>query len=94
MLIPDLSILTLKPDGTKDFSAVIEKALELGGYKEDKVMTGINGGTEVMTGFARNTVLGVADKVIDAVKAGAIKHFFLVGGCDGAKPEEIIIPIL
>jgi 6Fe-6S prismane cluster-containing protein len=39
-----------------------------------------------MTGFARNTVLGVADKVIDAVKAGAIKHFFLVGGCDGAKP--------
>ena len=39
-----------------------------------------------MTGFARNTVLGVADKVIDAVKSGAIKHFFLVGGCDGAKP--------
>jgi hydroxylamine reductase len=49
-------------------------------------MTGINGGTEVMTGFAHGTVLGVADKVIDAVKAGAIKHFFLVGGCDGAKP--------
>lgn len=39
-----------------------------------------------MTGFARNTVLGVADKVIDAIKAGEIKHFFLVGGCDGAKP--------
>ena len=39
-----------------------------------------------MTGFARNTVLGVADKVVGAVKAGAIKHFFLVGGCDGAKP--------
>jgi hydroxylamine reductase len=49
-------------------------------------MTGINGGSSVMTGFARNTVLGVADKVIAAVKSGAIKHFFLVGGCDGAKP--------
>ncbi|WP_425060173.1 Hydroxylamine reductase [Sporomusa carbonis] len=70
----------------KDFTPVINKALELGGYKEDKHFTGINGGTELMTGFARNAVLGVADKVIDAVKAGAIKHFFLVGGCDGAKP--------
>ena len=73
-------------NGIKDFSPVIEKALELGGWNEDKNLTGINGGTELMTGFARNTVLGVADKVIDAVKAGAIKHFFLVGGCDGAKP--------
>ena len=49
-------------------------------------MTGINGGDTLTTGFARNAVLGVADKVIDAVKAGAIKHFFLVGGCDGARP--------
>ena len=49
-------------------------------------MTGINGGKTVMTGFGHGTVLGVADKVIDAVKAGAIKHFFLVGGCDGARP--------
>jgi hydroxylamine reductase len=72
--------------GKKDFSLVIKKALALGGYKEEKPMTGINGGSSVMTGFARNTVLGVADKVIDAVKAGAIKHFFLVGGCDGARP--------
>ena len=48
-------------------------------------MTGINGGTSVMTGFARGTVLGVADKVIEAVKAGAIRHFFLVGGCDGIR---------
>ena len=53
---------------------------------EEKQFTGINGGSAVSTGFARNTVLGVADKVIDAVKAGAIKHFFLVGGCDGARP--------
>lgn len=70
----------------KDFTPVIEKALELGGYPEDHEMTGINGGKTVMTGFAHGTVLSVADKVIDAVKQGAIKHFFLIGGCDGAKP--------
>ena len=69
----------------KDFAAVIEKALELGGYKEDRVMTGINGGQTVITGFGRDTVIGNADKVIEAVKAGKIKHFFLVGGCDGAR---------
>ena len=70
----------------KDFTPVIEKAIELGGYAEDQHRTGINGGDTVMTGFGHGTVLSVADKVIDAVKAGAIKHFFLVGGCDGAKP--------
>ena len=69
----------------KNFEPVIKKALELGGYKEDKIMTGINGGDKVMTGFGRGAVLGVADKVIEAVKSGAIKHFFLVGGCDGAR---------
>jgi len=73
-------------NGIKDFSPVIEKALELGGWDEPKNLTGINGGSELMTGFARNAVLSVADKVIEAVKAGAIRHFFLVGGCDGAKP--------
>ncbi|NLD45662.1 MAG: hydroxylamine reductase [Clostridiaceae bacterium] len=73
-------------NGKKDFTPIINKALELGGWDEDKNFTGINGGCELTTGFARNTVLSVADKVIDAVKAGAIKHFFLVGGCDGAKP--------
>ena len=70
----------------KDFTPVIEKALELGGYKEDHEMTGINGGKEVTTGFAHGTVLSVADKVVEAVKAGDIGHFFLVGGCDGARP--------
>jgi hydroxylamine reductase len=70
----------------KDFSPVIAKALELGGYAEDREMEGINGGKFVTTGFGHGTVLSVVDKVIDAVKAGAIKHFFLVGGCDGAKP--------
>ena len=72
-------------NGKKDFTPVINKARELGGWEEDKKLTGINGGSELMTGFARNTVLGVADKVIEAVKTGAIKHFFLVGGCDGAR---------
>ena len=70
----------------KDFTPVINKALELGGWKEDKQFTGINGGTQLTTGFGRNAVMGVAGTVIDAVKAGAIKHFFLVGGCDGARP--------
>ncbi|MBC3898442.1 hydroxylamine reductase [Acetobacterium malicum] len=69
----------------KDFAPVIAKALELGGYPEDQEMTGINGGKTLLTGFGHGTVLGVADKVIAAVKAGDIKHFFLVGGCDGAK---------
>lgn len=69
----------------KDFTPVIEKALALGGYPEDKAFTGINGGNKVMTGFAHNAVLSVADKVVEAVKTGAIRHFFLVGGCDGAR---------
>lgn len=69
----------------KDFTPVIEKALELGGFEEEKEFTGINGGKKVMTGFARGTVLSVAGTVVEAVKQGVIKHFFLVGGCDGAK---------
>lgn len=63
-----------------NFEKVIQKAKELGGFKEDKFQANL------MTGFGHDAVLGVADKVIDGVKAGAIKHFFLVGGCDGAKP--------
>ena len=70
----------------RDFTPVINKALELGGYDEDKEFCGINGGKTVMTGFGHGAVLSVADQVIDAVKSGAIRHFFLVGGCDGAKP--------
>lgn len=62
-----------------DFSLVIEKALALPGFAADLK------GKEVMAGFARNAVLGVADKVIEAVKNKQIRHFFLVGGCDGAK---------
>jgi hydroxylamine reductase len=63
----------------KNFVPVIEKALNMPGFTED------DDKGSVMVGFARNAVIGVADKVIDAVKSGAIKHFFLVGGCDGAK---------
>ncbi|MGN0335217.1 MAG: hydroxylamine reductase [Lachnospiraceae bacterium] len=70
----------------RDFTPVIEKALELGGYNEARRMTGINGGERVMTGFGHGTVLSVADQVVEAVKAGEIKHFYLIGGCDGAKP--------
>jgi hydroxylamine reductase len=65
--------------GKKDFSPVIQKAIEVGGYKEDI------SGKEILVGFGHDAVLGVADKVIEAVKAGQIKHFFLIGGCDGAK---------
>ena len=70
----------------KDFTPVIEKALELGGYAVDRPFTGINGGSTVMAGFARGAVLSAADTVIEAVKSGAIRHFFLVAGCDGARP--------
>lgn len=61
-----------------DFSAVIKKAQECEGFAD-------NPGQEILTGFGHNAILEVADKVIEGVKAGAIKHFFLVGGCDGAK---------
>ena len=70
----------------KDFTPVIEKALALGGYPEDRRFTGINGGDSVMTGFARNAVLSHAGEIVEAVKANKISRFFLVAGCDGAKP--------
>ena len=63
----------------KNFAPVIDKALAMSGFAEDTA------GKEVMVGFGRNAVLGVAGQVIDAVKSKAIRHFFLVGGCDGAK---------
>jgi hydroxylamine reductase len=71
--------------GHKDFDALIDKAKELGGYRAFQPQTGINGGTRVTTGFGHDAVLGVADKVIEAVKSGQVKHIFLVGGCDGAR---------
>lgn len=72
----------------KDFTPVIDKALSLGGFDEDTAFTGINGGMSMTTGFGHGAVLSVADKVIDAVKTGAIRHFFLVGGCDGARTQR------
>ncbi len=64
----------------KNFAPVIEKALELDGFSED------TNGKSVMVGFGHNAVMGVAGQVIEAVKNKAIRHFFLVAGCDGAKP--------
>lgn len=83
-------VFTLGPVGwpgiahleTRDFATVIEKALEMPGFVEDEAPR------HVTTGFARNAVLNVAGEVIEAVKAGKIRHFFLVGGCDGAKPTR------
>ena len=72
-------------NGHKDFTLLIKKALELGGYSSDQHFTGINGGSSVMTGFARNAILSSAGEIVDAVKSGAIRHFFLVAGCDGAR---------
>jgi len=64
----------------QNFKPLIDRALSLPGFEEDADKG------EVMTGFARNAVLEVADQVIEAVKSGAVRHFFLVAGCDGAKP--------
>ncbi|MFC1505352.1 hydroxylamine reductase [Thermodesulfobacteriota bacterium] len=70
--IPHISDLNFEP--------VIDRALDLPGFDEDYLKQ------EVTVGFARNAVLGVADKVIEAIKSGDIRHLFLVAGCDGAKP--------
>jgi len=64
----------------KDFAPVIKKALSMSGFGEDR------NGRHVTCGFGRNAVMGVAGTVVEAVKSGAIRHFFLVAGCDGAKP--------
>jgi hydroxylamine reductase len=64
----------------KNFAPVINKALSLPGFQND------TDGKTIMVGFARNAVMGVAGQVIEAVKGKAIRHFFLVAGCDGAKP--------
>ena len=64
----------------KDYTPVVEMALAMEGFTDDTETT------SVTVGFGRNTVLSVADKIIEGVKSKAIRHFFLVGGCDGAKP--------
>jgi hydroxylamine reductase len=67
-------------NGEKDFSEIIEKALELGGYSEDQEPH------EILVGFGHEATLSNAPAIIDAVKSGKLKHFFLIGGCDGARP--------
>lgn len=67
-------------NGNKDFSEIITKALELGGFKEDEEVK------EILVGFGHKATLSHADTIINAVKDGQVKHFFLIGGCDGAKP--------
>lgn len=66
--------------------AALDGALALGGYEHDRSMSGINGGHMLTTGFAHGAVLANAEKVISAIKTGAVKRIFLVGGCDGAHP--------
>ncbi|MBS6007721.1 MAG: hydroxylamine reductase [Clostridium baratii] len=72
--------INTKEDGTKDFSEIIEKAIELGGFKEDEEKK------EIIVGFARNSTLSHAEDIVNYVKNGDIRHFFLIGGCDGARP--------
>ena len=67
-------------NGNKDFSEIINKALSLGGFEEDEEVK------EILVGFGHKATLSHADAIINAVKDGKVKHFFLIGGCDGAKP--------
>ena len=75
----------------KDFTPVIEKALELGGFKEDRQFFGINGGSQVTTGFGHEAILSHAEDVVKAVKEGKIRHFFLVAGCDGGEARKKLL---
>jgi hydroxylamine reductase len=77
---PGVAHIEEGPDGQKDFTPVIEAALAADGFAEDAEAK------TIPIGFARNTVMGAAETVVEAVQAGQIRHFFLIGGCDGAKP--------
>lgn len=76
---PDISYIE-EVNGKKDFSLIINKALELGGFLEDEPEK------KITVGFGHHAVLSNADKIIKAVNNGEIRHFFLIGGCDGARP--------
>lgn len=76
---PDVAHIE-EDDGVKDFTPLIEKAIMLGGWNEDEEEK------TILVGFGRNATLSHADKIIKAVQDGSVKHFFLVGGCDGARP--------
>ncbi len=77
---PGVAHIPAGPDGGKDFAPVIEAALAAEGFADDAEEKTIT------IGFARNAVMGVAENIVEAVKAGKIRRFFLIGGCDGAKP--------
>lgn len=83
---PKLKYIGEDQNGHKDFSPLIEHAMKLGGYQEKQQFTGINEGTSVTTGYARQTMLDSIPAIVSAIKAGEIKHIFLIGGCDGAAP--------
>ncbi|MCB1252928.1 MAG: hydroxylamine reductase, partial [Austwickia sp.] len=80
---PGLAHIPADASGHKDFGPVIARAKELGGYAETTSFTGLNGGSQLMTGFGHAAVLSVADQVVAAIKDGLVKHLYLVGGCDG-----------
>ena len=69
-----------KENGEKDFSGIIKQAIELGGFMEEKETK------EILVGFGHHATLSYADQIVGAVKEGKIRHFFLIGGCDGARP--------
>lgn len=77
-----LKYVPVKEDGTKDFSEVINKALELGGFTEDEEVK------EITVGFGHNAVLSHANEIIEAVKGGKLRHIYVMGGCDGIKPAR------
>jgi len=68
------------------FDDVIIKALKLGGYKETREMFGVNGGKKLSTGWSHRSILTKMPELLTAIRTGQIKHIFLVGGCDGARP--------
>lgn len=72
-------------DGGKDFLPVISRAWQLGGYTADHEMRGLNGGSTVTTGFGWETILPVVPRLVEAIRSGAVRHIFLVGGCDGQR---------
>ena len=80
---PGVTHVPADESGWKDFGPVIARAKELGGYAERREFSGLNGGSTLLTGFGHAAVLGVADQVVAAIKDGAVKHLYLVGGCDG-----------
>ena len=75
-----VTFIPKKPDGTKDFSPIIEKALALGGFPEEEEPH------DILVGFGHQATLSNAEAIVNAVHNGDLRHFFVIGGCDGARP--------